>query len=192
MEGSFDAAKGFDPSKLKTWLKGNAAFLKANVAPDVSQRLHALADLGYFGKRFLDEVNPSGTAASIKAMIEPGTFMQKLKTGDVLGAVTGEVTGRVSAATKQRQAVRSVNKLLGTEVPTAGDNARKLLRALPGTSSTIESGKHFQRGAAAVRGVTDPVSRGLPAKASASQEDQEVKAKPQKGPEKWATDGLKS
>src|SRR5690606_15998892 len=62
---SFDSATGFNPTAARSWLKTkkNADFL-SRYAPEQAERIRALADYGWYGKRFLDEVNPSGTAAS--------------------------------------------------------------------------------------------------------------------------------
>jgi|GEM_PF-2287622 len=110
---AYDSATGFQPTKLRQWLKTNSSFLNNYTSPEVSQRITALADYGYYGKRFLDEVNPSGSAASLKAMIEPQSFFQRVKNDGIQAAVASEVGGRVKSALSQRQATRSLNESLG-------------------------------------------------------------------------------
>jgi len=114
---ALDSAKGFAPHTFKNWLKSNRAFLETNVSPNVVSRLDALADYGYYGKRFLDEVNPSGTAASLKEMIEPRGFTQKVSQKGLVGAVTSEVGSRVSSVLNQKQAVKFVDEALGKKSP---------------------------------------------------------------------------
>lgn len=118
---SFDSAKGFNPTELRSWLKSNKNFLDNYVDTETSQRLRDLADYGYYGKRFLDEVNPSGTAASLLEAIKPEGFMQKIKTGDVTGAVTSEVSQRLSSKLKQKQAIAAFDEAISgikrTDIP---------------------------------------------------------------------------
>jgi hypothetical protein len=82
--------------------------------PETAKRLSALADYGYFGRRFLDEVNPSGTAASLKAMLEPVGFFQKVKHKGLVGTITSEVGAKAESMLHQQGAVRSVNEMMGT------------------------------------------------------------------------------
>lgn len=107
-----DSARGFSPEKFKSWLKRNENFLNSNVPTETKDRLFALSDYGYYGKRFLDEVNPSGTAASLQAMIEPTEFLQRVKTKGLVGATVGEVTGKLNDVKKSIFAKSDLNKLL--------------------------------------------------------------------------------
>ena len=176
---SFDSAKGFQPSTLKTWLKSNSQFLKNNVEPEVVKRLDALADYAYYGKRFLDEVNPSGTAASLKAMLEPGGFVARLKGGEVVGAVKSEIGNRIVGKVQQKQAINSVNEMMGT-APAPGLMSRtgNAIKRIPDLTKNVVK---FQSSAASARGVLKDVNAIRP---SAENES------PKKGPEKWANDGI--
>lgn len=124
INGAFDQATGFNPSKMRSWIKSNRQFLASNVEPEVSHRLSALADYGYFGKRFLDEANPSGTAASLKAMLEPGSFYSNVKQHGIVGAVESMAAGKVEAMTKQRQAIKKVNEAFGTKIPSISERLK--------------------------------------------------------------------
>jgi hypothetical protein len=117
VDASFDSAKGFQPHVLKNWLKKNQTFISNYVDPAMGQRINALSDYGYYGRRFLDEVNPSGTAASLKEMIQPKDFIQKVKQDGFSGAVQSEVAQRLGGALKQKQATRVLNEKLGGTNP---------------------------------------------------------------------------
>lgn len=112
VSNSFDSATGFNPVKMKQWLKTNSNFVNSNVNPEISQKLQAAADYGYYAKRFLDEVNPSGTAASLKAMIEPKGLINKLKQGQFTGAITGAAAEKIGGAFEQRQALSKLDEIL--------------------------------------------------------------------------------
>lgn len=130
---SFDPATGFNPVSMRNWLKTNGQFLSSNVDPDVVKRLSALADYGYFGKRFLDEANPSGTAASLKAMLEPGNFYSSVKQHGIVGALEATVAGKAQAMTQQRQAIKAVNEAFGTpQKPSLTEGAAEILSKAPG------------------------------------------------------------
>ena len=116
---SFDPVMGFRPSVARNWIYKNREFLEKYLGPQYFERMSALADYGYLGKRFLDEVNPSGTAASLKNMIEPGGFFQKVKQGQLVGAVTSATVGAADTAIKQRSAKKFLDKSLNP-------NAKKL------------------------------------------------------------------
>ncbi len=107
-----DSARGFSPEKFKSWLKRNENFLNSNVPSATKDRLFALSDYGYYGKRFLDEVNPSGTAASLQAMIEPTEFLQRVKTKGLVDATVGEVANKLHDAKKSFSAKSELDKLL--------------------------------------------------------------------------------
>lgn len=174
---SNDSAKGFDPSALRSWLKSNSTVLKANVDPDTVQRLNALADYGYFGKRFLDEANPSGTAASLKAMVDPQGFFQKAKQGGIYHAIESTVTGKVQAATEQRQAIREVNEAFGTpQPPTAAQAIKSGVK-----SSILNEGANTSAYGSTLKQIGAPKSQ------SAADNDER-----KKGPDKWANDGAKN
>ena len=135
---AFDPARGFDPSALRNWMKSNGQFVSAYMDPGTAQRLEALADYGYYGKRFLDEVNPSGTAASLQALIEPKSFFQKVKQEGITGAVTNEISQKIGAAVKQKQATRTLNESLGgTNPEVAKYLMRKFSDKLPGPKDIL-------------------------------------------------------
>lgn len=179
---SFDSARGFEPTKLRSWLKSNNTFLQNNLDQGVVDRLNALADYGYYGKRFLDEVNPSGTAASLKAMLEPGSFIQNVRQKGIVGALESSVVNKVTAATKQKQAIRAVNESLGTvEAPLGSRLKERATNATKKMSDIVEGSRPIQKGFSVATGSMRDVT---PVK-TAQQNDS-----PQKGPEKWAKDGV--
>lgn len=160
---SMDSAKGFAPSTFKNWMKANSNFLQSNVPGPVVDRLNALADYGYYGKRFLDEVNPSGTAASLEAMIKPGSFMQRVEQHGIVGAISSQASSAAHAVVGQRSAIKAVNEMLGAE---------------PKANSLV----------AAVKSL--PPAQSTRAALSAGQASNALTAdNPTKGPEKWASDG---
>jgi hypothetical protein len=184
---AYDPAKGFEPSKLRTWLKSNEQFLKSYLDPKSANRLNALADYGYYGKRFLDEVNPSGTAASLLQALKPESFAQKVSSQGVYGAVRSETVGRVATKLRQRQAVKSVNEMLGSP-------SEKSRRYLPDIElkSRLESGFANPIGGASAGTFKGPQGLSLPA---AENQNQENNRKPSgtpasKGPSKWMEDGI--
>lgn len=126
IQSAFDSANGFNPSKLRTWLRTNSTFMDNYAGPEVTQRLNALADYGYFGKRYLDEVNPSGTAAALLKGLKPETIGQKISTQGVTGTIVNETVGRVSGKLKQRQATKSLNEALG-----GGEKVKKPINLKP-------------------------------------------------------------
>lgn len=109
---SFDSATGFNPTTLKQWLKTNRNFVTNYVPREIAEKINAGADYGFLAKRFLDEVNPSGTAASLKAMIEPKGLINKLKQGQFTGAVTGAAAEKIGGAFEQRQALSKLDEIL--------------------------------------------------------------------------------
>jgi hypothetical protein len=133
LRNSFDSAKGFLPSTMKSWLgqAKNKAILNANVDPEVVERLGAAADYGYYGKRFLDEVNPSGTAASLKEALEPGNFFSSVKQKGFVGALEASASDKIQKVTQQNSAVKNFNKALGTDDPSFMDKVRDVVGGQP-------------------------------------------------------------
>lgn len=117
VQKAFDSTGAFNPSTLKNWLKQNNGFLTANMPEETLARLNALADHGYYAKRFLDEVNPSGTAASLIAALEPKSFIQKVIQKGPIAAVTSEAAERVNTFTNQKQSLKYLNQVLGDAPP---------------------------------------------------------------------------
>lgn len=178
IDKAMDSAKGFAPHTFKSWLKTNKSIIESGAPKGTFERLNALADYGYYGRRFLDEVNPSGTAASILKAIEPGNFFQKLKNDGVVAAVAAETAGRVGAAVKQRQAVKTVNEALGTKSPSVSTNLSRLKPSAQGFGSAVNTAKAGQIGQISSRNLAQG------AQFSAQNE------RPKKGPEKWVLDGI--
>lgn len=174
---AYDSAKGFQPHTLKNWLKSNDQFLTNYVAPEVKQRLNDLADYGYFGKRFLDEVNPSGTTASLVSAIEPKGFFQKVSKDGITAAVRSETVGRVDTKLKQSQAIEATNELLGT--PKVKKDYKNTMKKLSISGESMNRAAKFQKSASAIRALGNESS-----KVRSSEE------KPTKGPDKWANDGI--
>jgi len=183
LKKSFDAATGFNPSGVRTWMKANENFLRSNVSPEVTQRLQALADYGYYGKRYLDEVNPSGTAASLIEALQPRSFVTKIRQEGLVGSLVSEASQRVGAVAKQRQAVNAVNESLGA-APKASIIDLSKFKAASGKA--IDVGARSQAPTGAVRNL---LQEKPPAK-SADQKEEDAPMRPLKGREKWADEGF--
>ncbi|MGZ3770057.1 MAG: hypothetical protein ACXVCP_00405 [Bdellovibrio sp.] len=177
IRGAYDSAKGFDPSAVRSWLKTNQTFMQ-RYAPQTAQRLSALADYGYYGKRFLDEVNPSGTAASLLQAIKPAGFFQKVKTDGIIGAISSETAGRVASKVTQNQATKALNESLGAKNISATDSFKsKILNS--NISDKIKNARDVTYSGSSVRNlIKSNPSSGVNAKDNT------------KGPEKWANDGI--
>lgn len=168
---SFDSVNGFQPVAMRQWIKTNESFLKNYVSPEVAQKLSAWADSGYLGKRYLDAVNPSGTAASLEAMFKPGSFATKVRTQGVKGAVFSEIEQALTSKVKQNQAIKAVNESMGTPPPAPGQS---VLRA--GAKNEMQL-------------LKDPNSVEKLTKQAVSTGLTSVGNRPEKGPERWAFDG---
>jgi hypothetical protein len=178
---SVDSVNGFKPHEFRNWLKANDSILKANISPEALIRLNALADYGYMGKRFLDEVNPSGSGASILKGLSPGEIAQKVATQNPIATATNEVASRVGLNFKQRQAMRNVNEMMGTPKKTIVTNSLKTA-----IKDTSRNGKILDAAA-----LTSARVKMLGNSTSEMRGVGENKDKPTKGPEKWMNDGLK-
>ena len=110
---SIDSAKGFQPHTFKKWLNTNKTFTSRYLDPEVNKRLTDLADYGYYGRRFLDDVNPSGSAAALLKAVEPGDIITDFTSKGLTGAVTSQSAGRVKNALKQRQAQKFFAEAIG-------------------------------------------------------------------------------
>lgn len=137
IEKATDSAKGFSPEKFKSWLNRNDTLLKRSIEPATHERLKALTDYGYYGKRFLDEVNPSGTAASLKEMIEPTNFIEKVKQKGVTSAVKNEIVGKTSDVIKSMKAKSTLDEMLGNQPirPNASDKAKSIATKIESVGS---------------------------------------------------------
>ncbi len=145
---SFDSTKGFLPHNLKSWVAKNDAFLNAYL-PETKERLSALADYGFMARRFLDEVNPSGTAASLAGMLSPKSFFQKVAQEGVVSAATSEATGLVRGKLKQRQAVGALSDALSGVQKTPSTDFSSMFNKDPNLKRLIE----IQTGQALGRGL---------------------------------------
>jgi hypothetical protein len=186
-----DSAKGFAPHTFKSWLKSNEQFLKANVSPEVQERLSALADYGYFGRRFLDEVNPSGTAASLLKGLEAGKFKTVMKQDGIKAAIMNEVASRAQSAVNQKQAIKSVNRALSSEpvpAPQQRFSVPKMLKEINLDGSATTRG-----GSSGASSKVIPLVQEMRPVATKEEkkEEKQPAMKPLKGEEKWADDGFK-
>lgn len=131
VEKATDSAKGFSPEKFKTWLRSNEGFVKNYVQPDVAERLNALADYGYYAKRFNDEVNPSGTAASILEAWKPGNIAQSINQKGLYGTLQTETVGRVAQKLEQNSARKTVDEILSGVKPELRPSLMKRMQQMP-------------------------------------------------------------
>jgi len=159
LDESFDRVRGYEPSKLRNFLTKNRTFMNRYVNPDTSKRLLSIADSGYMAKRFLDEVNPSGTAASLISGLEPTNFIQKISKQGITGAVTSEVAGLVSSKVKQKNAIKAFNESMsGASASTSSKVKQSILNKYKGSFSNLKDTNvdyinNFQRGSATGRGL---------------------------------------
>lgn len=114
VSGSFDRVNGFSPVDLRQWLKTNESFVKNYLDTGTATRLQDMADYGYLGKRFLAEVNPSGTAASLNAMINPSDLLSNVKKSGLVGGVTTTVADKANKIMNQKNAINYANTAMGT------------------------------------------------------------------------------
>jgi len=113
-----DSAKGFDPSKFRNWLKSNSSLLQKNLSPEIAARLSAYSDYGWFAKRFMDEVNPSGTAASLIANRNGlSGLAEKVGNQGIMSTIASETIGAGAKKIKQREALAKFNKMFTDELP---------------------------------------------------------------------------
>ena len=110
---SFDSVNGFSPVKFKEWLRTNSNFMQNYVEPEVYKRMVDLGDYGVIAKQIAADSNPSGTADKLLSAIEPKGFFQKVKTGDIKGAVVSEAVGRIEQKLGQKQALKTLSEALG-------------------------------------------------------------------------------
>ena len=131
VDAATDSAKGFSPEKFKSWLNSNQTFVRNYVDPKVAERLNALADYGYYAKRFNDEVNPSGTAASILESFKPGNIAQSIRQKGLYGTLEAETAGRLSQKLEQRSAQKSIDELLSGVKPELRPSLMKRMQENP-------------------------------------------------------------
>ena len=112
LEKSFDKVRGFMPSQFRNFVSKNSQLIKNNLGPQEFDRISALADSGYLARRFLDEVNPSGTAASLEAMFKSGGFISKVQSGGLVNAITSSALTKVASKVKQQQSLKALAESL--------------------------------------------------------------------------------
>jgi hypothetical protein len=193
MGKAFDPTNGFNPSTARNWLRSNKDFVQRYAGPETFDKLSAIADHGYLGKRFLDEVNPSGTAASLKAMIEPRGFMQKVKSQGIQGALTSETLGRVDAKLKQRQSVKVLQEALG-EAPKSdvNESAKFISTKLSDLAKKTRAASQQLPDVVGINAARKTPPPPMLNTASNRDDSKEGPAPRElKGSEKWAGDGLK-
>lgn len=188
---SFDNVKGFMPQNLRAFLKQNENVLLKSIGEEQYQRLSALADHGYLARRFLDEVNPSGTAESLLSALKPGSFTQEVIQKGPVSAVKQKVYSSVLNKQKQIQSAKAVNEALAYGSAEAGARSsssasQKIFQGikdnLPQSIKNINLNDLIkaQAGASSGRSVLNNNPKLL------MQSDSDTK----KGKEKWANDGF--
>lgn len=183
-----DSVRGFSPSKFKTWLRSNSnrQFLEANADPEVVERLEALADYGYYAKRFLNDVNPSGTAATILSNTEPRNFTQRVSQQGLKGAITSSVASAAEARSKQKSAIKTVNELLSGDLKQRPTLMSRIKDAASGQA--LDRAAQAKLGAAGARALNQEAR--LMSTAEGDEGRETADSKP-KGADKWANDGFK-
>lgn len=109
---SFDEVRGFLPHEMRKFITNNENLLARSLPPEQIERMKALADHGYLARRFLDEVNPSGTVDAFMKSIEPGTFTQEVINKGPLAAIKQSALSKVLTSQKQKQSVSTLNEVL--------------------------------------------------------------------------------
>lgn len=109
---SIDKVRGFQPHKMRAFLAQNKNVLARVLPPKEITRLEALADHGYLARRFLDEVNPSGTAEAFLSALKPGSFTQEVIQKGPTAAIEQEIYSKVLNRQKQKQAAQMMNEVL--------------------------------------------------------------------------------
>lgn len=114
IEDATDSVRGFSPEKFRNWLDSDfTQKTLSRYAPEEMKRLSALADHGYLAKRFMDKVNPSGTALALQNMFDYGDIVSKIRSGGVKGFIEGEVAQKTLGKLKERGAIKAVEQALG-------------------------------------------------------------------------------
>lgn len=190
LKKSFDNVKGFMPQNFRTFLKQNENVLLRSIGNEQYQRLSALADHGYLARRFLDEVNPSGTAESLLSALKPGSFTQEVIQKGPVSAVKQKIYSSVLNKQKQNQSVKAVNEALAYGSAEAGASAKssasqKIYQTIKDNSDALKNLNFnnlikVQAGASSGRGILNNNPKLL------MQSDSDTK----RGKEKWANDGF--
>ena len=169
---SIDSVEGFKPHILKKLVKQNSDFIR-RYAPEAGQKLLDAADYGYLARRFLDDVNPSGTAGVLADILEPTSVINQLKTGNIKGAITAAASVGAIGKIQQKAAVKALNESLGEVTQKS-----PLLQFGEDVLSAGKSGAK-QVGNVGARVIGQELGR----------VDFKVEAEQKRGPEKWAAQG---
>lgn len=138
LEKAFETTGAFKPHLVKTFLEKNKQVLR-HLPADTLDRLEMLADYGWQARRFLDEVNPSGTAASMASILEPKDFITKIKNQGIKGAISNEIAAKFSAATTGAEASKALDDALRGVAPELQPSLlEKLKVAMPKLVPQIE------------------------------------------------------
>lgn len=108
---SHHSVNGFLPHQFKQFLKNNQKVIR-NLSPEAIAKLNAWTDKSYLAKRFLDEVNPSGTAAAFSSMVTPGSFAADMVNKGPTAKISQEAMNWVNTNAKQRSSVKALNDIL--------------------------------------------------------------------------------
>jgi hypothetical protein len=109
---SFDEVRGFKPHDMRRFIAQNENLLGRSLPPEQIERMKALADHGYLARRFLDEVNPSGTVDAFMKSIEPGTFTSEVINKGPVSALKQTALSKVLTGQKQKQSLQTLNEVL--------------------------------------------------------------------------------
>lgn len=136
-KNSFDEVRGYLPHKMRNFINQNQNLLARSMPPEQIERLKALADHGYLARRFLDEVNPSGTVDAFLKAIEPGSFTTEVIQKGPLAAIKQSALSSVLTSQKQRQSLNTLNEVLAgvrSTEPTKANLYEALKTKLPQVS----------------------------------------------------------
>lgn len=111
LSSSYDSAGNFKPHSARNYIQKNKGFLDRTLGQDVTNRMSALSDNAYFARRFMDEVNPSGTAASLIEAISPKETMTKLFR-EPINTIANLTVGKYEQMQKQKEAQSWLDNVL--------------------------------------------------------------------------------
>lgn len=111
IDSATHSTRGFQPHTFQNWLKRNSNILQRNLPPEYLERLNALADQAWLGRRFMDEANPSGTASALKQMFDVGKYTDAISRGGLSGAMSVPLEAiRSSAPTRANR--KEINQIM--------------------------------------------------------------------------------
>jgi hypothetical protein len=140
-----DVRKGWQPNKFERFLSRNQNNLQRSLGDDYFVKLKAANDYAWFGRRFLDEVNPSGTAGSLAKMLpDMLNVVTSLKNQGVTGTIDSIITQSVKAVRDSEQAVQFWNEAMG-------------LAEVTGRTSKLQTVGIYNRLGNFVKGMKKPI-----------------------------------